>query len=95
MLEGTSQYRFSQKYRKDGVVFYGIRPRIVILPSSNDIFHTVTEGERIELIAWKYYQDVRLFWVLCDVNLIRDPLRLEKGVRLRIPPKSEVLKVVK
>ena len=52
-----------------------------------DMFHVVTDADskRIDLIAWKYYRDVRLWWVIAEFNNISNPLELQAGTTLRIP----------
>jgi hypothetical protein len=49
--------------------------------------HTVSEGERPDIIAAKYLGDPELFWRLCDVNGTDRPDDLTKtaGKRIKIP----------
>lgn len=48
--------------------------------------HTVTEGERLDHIAYQYLGDPERFWQLCDANnaLHPDELTEEIGKRIRI-----------
>lgn len=48
--------------------------------------HTVRALDRLDMIAFQYYDDPEQFWRVCDANLavIPDEL-LEVGRRLRIP----------
>jgi hypothetical protein len=57
-----------------------------------EISHVVKETEvnRPDLIAWKYYKNPELFWVVLAVNNIINPFKIEEGTRLRILPKSYV-----
>ena len=48
-------------------VFSGIRPRS-IGPASGVIEHTISAGERLDLLARHYYNDDRLWWRIVDAN---------------------------
>ena len=49
--------------------------------------HTVTEGERLDNIAYRYYRDPERFWRVCDANraLWPDDLVAEPGRTILIP----------
>ena len=48
--------------------------------------HLVVEGERLDLIAHRYYGDPERFWRLCDANRALRPVELEEtGRRLHVP----------
>lgn len=51
--------------------------------------HIVKDNERIDQIAYKYYQNSKLWWVIADVNDSRanliNPFVLEPGTKLFIP----------
>jgi nucleoid-associated protein YgaU len=49
--------------------------------------HRVAAGDRLDLIAFKFYQDPEQYWRICDANRALRPadLILEVGRRLRIP----------
>ncbi len=55
------------------------RPRLV---------HRVSQGERLDHIAHRYYQDPERFWRICDANHALWPgdLVREVGRRILIPP---------
>ena len=90
----TSRYRNTPRYREGTQSIIGTRPLVKFTSSGRDDFHTVLEGERLDLIAWRYYQDCSLWWVIAENNNILNPLRLVPGKRLRIPSYGEVLKRV-
>jgi hypothetical protein len=48
----------------------------------------VGQGERLDRIAQRVYQDPELFWLICDANRARwpDDLVAEPGRVIRIPP---------
>jgi nucleoid-associated protein YgaU len=50
--------------------------------------YTVTSGDRLDLLAQKFYQSPRSWWLICDANpdlMYPDDL-LEPGRVLTIPP---------
>lgn len=50
--------------------------------------HQVVQGDRLDLIANRYYKDPELFWRICDANLAMWPedLASKPGKRILIPP---------
>lgn len=68
----------------------GTRSRIDTTPRYDDRFHTVIEGDRIDLIAHRYLGDARLWWIVADYNDLFFPLELEAGTVLRIPSVEHV-----
>jgi hypothetical protein len=50
--------------------------------------HTVSQGERLDHIAHRYYRDSERFWRICDVNRVMwpDDLVAEAGRTILIPP---------
>lgn len=47
--------------------------------------YTVTQGDRIDRLAYKSLGDSRLWWLLADLNPHVDPLFLKGGDVLRFP----------
>jgi hypothetical protein len=49
--------------------------------------HIVSAGDRLDLIATRYYRDPEQFWRICDANLALWPPQLmaDKGSVVRIP----------
>lgn len=49
--------------------------------------HVVAQGDRLDLLAFRFYGDPEQFWRLCDANHALDPgdLAAEPGHRLVIP----------
>ena len=63
----------------------GSRALINTTPYSDDFYHTVRQGDRIDTIAYKYYGRADLWWVIADYNTLMFPLVLEIGSSLRLP----------
>jgi len=51
----------------------------------------VADGERADLIAWRYFGRPELWWVVCDYNDLFWPLDLEPGTVLRLPSREHLI----
>jgi len=67
-----------------------LRQPVDATPRYDDRFHTVMEGDRIDLLAYRYLQDARLWWIIADYNDIFFPLELPVGEIIRIPSTEHV-----
>ena len=90
MITKRSRYRFSILCQDEGGDFLGNRPQIPTAPRPDDRFHTVVEGDRLDLLAYRYLGDARLWWVIGDYNDLFWPLDPEVGSVLRIPSAQHV-----
>lgn len=85
-LDNTSRHQWSVYYiDAENGDFYGTRQPLKLREHSSDLFHVVSDVDRIDLIAYKYYHDVRLWWIIAEMNNILNPLELISGTTLRIP----------
>lgn len=56
-------------------------------PTPAGFYHTVTTGERLDLLAYRFYRNSEKFWLIADANTEMDPEDLlEPGRTLLIPP---------
>ena len=65
-----------------------IRPEITIARSNDDIWHRVKINEvcRLDLLAYKYYNNALYWWIIADANNIYNPLEeIAPGTLVRIP----------
>ena len=97
-LSETSRYNWSVLYvdNKNGD-FWSTRQPLKLREHESDSFHVVTDADskRIDLIAWKFYRDVRLWWVIAEFNNIDNPLEILPGTTLRIPAYERIqMKVI-
>ena len=90
MIGPDSRHATCVLYVDGGLEFVGTRQRIDATPRPDDVFHTVVEGDRIDLIAYRYLGRADLWWVVCDYNDIFLPLELPVGQVLRIPSSDHV-----
>jgi len=86
----SNRYRkcpiYADKETNDYVI--GMRDIIDIPKTPSDTIHTVTSSEvcRLDLIAYKYYNNALLWWVIAQANNIKDPFNdVVLGMQLRIP----------
>lgn len=62
------------------------RSPYIYTPSEFDVYHTVMDGETIQSIANRYYQDSGLWYIIADSNLIYNPIvEIIPGLQLVIP----------
>jgi hypothetical protein len=57
------------------------------IPLRNDDVYVVTQtGDRLDLLAYEYYKDQSLWWIIASANNIHNAqLGLKEGTILRIP----------
>ena len=69
----------------------GKSPRVLAvrdIPEETGVFeHTVTQGERLDQIAQRYYNDSKKYWLILDANPdVLHPLELlVAGRKIKIP----------
>jgi hypothetical protein len=94
-LPKTSRLRFAQLGVVDGVEFWDVVDLPEIPRQPDDIVHTVIDVDRIDLLAYRYYEDARLWWVIAVANGIElVPTELNTGDQLRIPAPRYVTQVL-
>jgi hypothetical protein len=67
------------------------------LPDGQFDLYTVSEKDvaRLDALAWRFYQDVTLWWVIAWVNNIDNPLTdMTAGMVLQIPKRTFVDRVI-
>ena len=57
-------------------------------PTPAGFVHTVTDSDRLDLLAYHYYRNPEKFWMIGDANSEIDPLELIRrpGYPILIPP---------
>lgn len=64
-----------------------------IQPTNDDIYIISTQGDRLDVLANKYYGDPSNWWIIATANnLNKASLSIEPGIQLRIP--SNTSKIV-
>ena len=62
--------------------------------SENDVYIISKGTDRLDLLAFDYYNDIKLWWVISKANpnkIQRDSLFLNPGVQIRIPSNIETI----
>ncbi|MHB9037088.1 MAG: LysM peptidoglycan-binding domain-containing protein [Armatimonadota bacterium] len=90
MIEVDSRYAACVLYVDGSDEYIGSREQIDTSAQPDDIFHTVVEGDRIDLIAYRYFGRAELWWIICDYNDIFFPLEIAAGTVLRLPSVEHV-----
>ena len=55
---------------------------------NSDVLLIATNGDRCDLLAKQYYDDVKLWWFIASVNNLKSN-NIEAGTQLRIPLSTE------
>ena len=88
-----NRYRFTQTLKtKLGKRYFSsiMYPEIKI--RNNDIYIYATSEDRIDSLAFKYYGDVTLWWVIAQANHIgKTSFQIKAGTYLRIPLAIEAI----
>lgn len=82
------RYAYTRIYRDNTLKrFYGSILYPNLQPKSSDIYIYVNSGDRLDLLASKYYGDVTFWWVIADANpgTFKGSFNILPGTRIRIP----------
>ena len=81
----TKIRKFSEEDNDNRRVFEStLYPKILI--DSSDIFIISNSGDRLDLLANTFYNDVTLWWIIAQANGIgKGTLNVKPGLQLRIP----------
>jgi nucleoid-associated protein YgaU len=95
----ASRYDDSITFKTEqGKPYYESKRYPVIPLSESDIYVVTIEGDRLDLIAYQYYRDTNLWWVIAFVNsnVTRGSMFPAPGTQLRIPTDlSNVMRLYK
>lgn len=72
--------------RYDGKRVYITTTYPTIIPSERDLVIVSNESDYLDALAFKYYQDPTLWWIIAAANnLGKGRMSVEPGLTLRIP----------
>ncbi|HAI39987.1 MAG TPA: hypothetical protein DCM40_18775 [Maribacter sp.] len=67
-----------------------------INPTTEDIYIIGREGDRLDMLAFEYYEDESLWWVLAESNKLgKGSLEVPPGMRVRIPARQEWYEILR
>lgn len=89
----TSRYLHTKVERNDDgnrVQSTTTYPKIEL--SDDDIYIYAREGDRLDLLAHRFYGDVSMWWIIAQANMLTDgKFSTEIGTRLRIPRNTSIV----
>lgn len=83
-----SRYDNIKKYRTEtGTVYLGVTKYPQVPYSEDDIYVYVTVGDRLDNLAYQYYRDSTLYWLIlaANPNLTYNLMYPLPGAQMRIP----------
>ena len=95
----TTNENRNSRYRKldrllndDDEEYIETSEAISISVSNTDSYHIVTQKDvnRLDLVAYQYYNNSLLWWVIAEASNITDPFNVPINTVLRIPDKSTI-----
>lgn len=83
----ASRYdNLDSKFLNDGRKVYRSKLYPSIPLRDDDIYVATETGDRLDTLAYQYYQNSSLWWIIAAANNIHNaPFGLEDGTMLRIP----------
>lgn len=76
-----------------GALEFSLRIPLEQIQRDDDTLYVTQPGDKLPVLAYQYYKDVRLWWVIYDVNasqLLGHPYDVPAGITLRIPSQQAV-----
>jgi hypothetical protein len=74
------------KLNATGSLYYQTNIYPTIQPTNTDYYVITTIGDRLDLIAYDFYQDSSLWWIIASANALPgDSIYTPIGIQLRIP----------
>lgn len=90
-----SRLRFGNLIQIDGFEFWDLLQLPTIPPQPDDILYQVKDTDRIDLLAFKFYGDSILWWVLAVANNLEFlPTDFNTVSVLRVPSQRYVQQVL-
>ena len=77
---------------KSGMRVYSTTHYPRILLNNNDKFIRTKDGDRLDTMAYRFYKDTSLWWIIAKANGIRGKIALEIGKVIRIP--SDITNII-
>lgn len=92
VFEG-SRYEKCTIYELENKYHLSNREPLKMKDFGDNIIHVVKEGDRLDLLAYYYWGNPNLYFIICDWNDIYDPLKhkLEPGSALTLPSYENII----
>ena len=93
VFQGSRYVKTPAYVRKGGALLLSIRERGKF-KDSDCIYYTVLQGDTLDGIAYKQYDNAQLGWAILDANpLYMSEMDIKAGDVIKIPPYEEVVKL--
>ena len=88
-----NRYRFTKiRKEEDGIQYRSITEYPKVTPKNSDRVYFTKQGERWDNIAYKFYEDTSLWWILARANKIGlGSLNVKAGKQIRIPENPQII----
>ncbi len=91
----NSRYTRTPLYNHSGEITFRRRKRFTFNPK-NFTYHIFSEGDTLDGLAFKYYGDTQLWWIILEANTTyKSVLDIPSGTALALPSVEEVIKCLK
>jgi len=92
LYENSRYIKTSLRQDDNETIVLGVRNR-VSFPSMNAVYYTFIDGDTIDSLAYRMYNNAQLWWVIMDANpQFISELDIMPGDVLMIPSYDEVVK---
>lgn len=91
----SSRYLYSKvlKTKETNKLYFESTIYPTITPTDNDIYIISEQGDRLDILAQKYYKDSSMWWIIATANNLNNAsISVQPGLQLRIP--SDVSKII-
>lgn len=93
MLYKGTRYTKTPAYVRDGEVLILSKRQHATFNMEDAIYYTFVEGDTLDCIAYKVYDNAKLWWAILDANpQFSSEIEIVAGDVLAIPPYEEVVK---
>jgi hypothetical protein len=95
-ITNNSHLKFATLFDVDNVLFWDVPEFPIIEKQNDDLLHTVTDNDlgRIDLLAYDYYRDEELWWVIMLANNKYNINHFSIGEQIVIPSPRYVTEYV-
>lgn len=93
VYKGSRYVQTSAYIRRGETLVLSIRNRSSF-KKSDSVFYTVLQGDTIDGIAYKHYNNAQLGWAILDANpKYQSEIEIQAGDVILIPPFEEVVRI--
>lgn len=91
-IDERSRYKYSVIIKEGDTFYIGGTDPLTVRSNSDDIEHVWMQGDRLDILAQKYYGDARLWWIIAEYNNIMHFFEeIEYGRVLILPSLTRVV----